>query len=248
MLATGVTSSVRFMTPATLAGALVGRDSEMALLTGLIKEAGRGRGGSVLIEGEPGIGKSALMRAAIAQAPEAGCEVFWGAGDELSQELPLLPFLDGLRVREASASSRRGMIVRLLRGEVIADRADVPAVLAEQLLALVAEQCSARPTVLVIDDLQWADQATVALWGRLARSAGQTPLLLVGMMRPVPQRGDVLALRRAADDTVRLQLAELSRSATADLVAALAGGVPDDNLLQLAGGAAGNPLYLTELV
>jgi hypothetical protein len=63
--------------------------------------------------------------------------VFWGAGDELSQELPLLPFLDVLRVREASASSRRTMIVRLLRGEVIADRADVPAVLAEQLLALV---------------------------------------------------------------------------------------------------------------
>src|SRR6516225_4030741 len=248
MLATGVTSSVRFMTPVTLAGALVGRDDELALLAGLAREAARGRGSSVLIEGEPGIGKSALVREVAAGALEAGCEVFWGAGDELSQELPLLPFLDGLRVREASASSRRNMIVRLLRGEVIADRADVPAVLAEQLLALVAEQCSARPAVLVIDDLQWADQATVALWGRLARSAGQMPLLLIGMMRPVPQRRDVLALRHAADDGVGLQLAGLSRSATADLVAALAGGAPDDNLLQLAEGAAGNPLYLTELV
>ena len=83
------------MPPVTPAGALVGRDSEMALLTRLIKEVARGRGGSVLIEGEPGIGKSALVRAAVAEAPEAGCQVFWGAGDELGQALPLLPFLDG---------------------------------------------------------------------------------------------------------------------------------------------------------
>ena len=74
----------------TPAGALVGRDSEMTLLTGLIKELARGRGGSVLIEGEPGIGKSALVRAAAAEASEAGCEVFWGAGDELGQALPSL--------------------------------------------------------------------------------------------------------------------------------------------------------------
>ena len=127
--------------------ALIGRERELALLAGLVRRAAHGRGGSVLIEGEPGIGKSALVREAAAGALEAGCEVFWGAGDELSQELPLLPFLDGLRVREASASSRRNVIVRLLRGEDIADRADVPAVLAEQLLALVAEQCSARPAL-----------------------------------------------------------------------------------------------------
>jgi DNA-binding CsgD family transcriptional regulator len=237
------------MPPGTSADALVGRDSEMATLTGLIREVARGRGSSVLIEGEPGIGKSALMRAAVAKAPETGCQVFWGAGDELGQALPLLPFLDGLRVREASANPRRTTIVRLLRGEVAADRgADVPAVLAEQLLALVAEQCAVQATILVIDDLQWADQASVTLWGRLARSARQVPLLLVGMMRPAPQRDDLLALRRVVDDAARLQLAELTEAAVADLVAALAGGRPDGNLLRLADGAAGNPLYVTELV
>jgi tetratricopeptide (TPR) repeat protein len=228
---------------------LVGRDSEMALLTGLIMDAARGRGGAVLIEGEPGIGKSALVRAAVAQAPQAGCQVFWGAGDELGQALPLLPFLDGLRVREPSANPRRNAIVRLLRGEAAAGRgADVAAVLAEQLLALVAERCAVRPVVLVVDDLQWADHISVTLWGRLARSARQAPLLLVGMMRPLPQREDLLALRRAAGDAARLQLAGLSGAAVADLVAALAGGRPDGNLLRLADGAAGNPLYLTELV
>ena len=237
------------MPPVAAAGVLVGRDNEMALLTGLIREVARARGSSVLIEGEPGIGKSALVRAAVAKATEAGCQVFWGAGDELGQALPLLPFLDALRVREPAANPRRDTIVRLLRGEVAADRGtDVPAVLAEQLLALVAEQCAVRPAILVVDDLQWADQASVALWGRLARSARQVPLLLIGMMRPVPLRDDLLVLRRVADETTRLQLTGLTEAAVAELIAALVGAQPDGTLLRLAGGAAGNPLYVTELV
>ena len=230
------------MHPVIPTGALIGRDSEMALLAELMKEAARGRGGAVLIEGEPGIGKSALVRAAVAGAPEAGCEVFWGAGDELGQTLPLLPFLDALRVREPSANPRRKAIVGLLRGEVVADRGtDVPAVLAEQLLALVAEQCAARPTILVVDDLQWADQASISLWARLARSARQVPLLLIGMMRPVSQQDNLLALRRMVDDDARLQLGGLPAAAVADLVASLAGGEPDGGLQRLADGAAGQP-------
>jgi DNA-binding CsgD family transcriptional regulator/tetratricopeptide (TPR) repeat protein len=237
------------MSPVSAAAVLVGRDNELALLDGLLREAARGRGGAVLIEGEPGIGKSALVHAAVSAAPDAGCQTFWGAGDELGTALPLLPFLDALQVREPSVNARRNTIVGLLRGEIAADRgADVPATLAEQLLALVAEESAVRPVVLVIDDLQWADPASVTLWGRLARTAREAPLLLIGAARPVPHRDDLLALHRLAGDDGRIQLTGLAEPEVADLVAVLAGGRPDGSLLRLAGGAAGNPLYLTELV
>ena len=218
------------------------------MLVRLVMEVAAGRGHAVLIEGEPGIGKSTLVRAALTEAG-TGCQVFWGAGDELGQALPLLPVIEGLRVRESSANSRRNTIVRLLRGEMAADRGtDITAALVEQLLALVAEECATQPTILVLDDLQWADQASVTMWGRLAKTVRQAPLLLVGMMRPVPRRDDLLALRRAATDARRVRLTRLNDGAVAELVTCLIGGKPDDKLLRLADGAAGNPRYVIELV
>ena len=250
------------MHPVTPSGVLAGRVDELALLDGLLRELARGSGNAVLIEGEPGIGKTALVRAALSAAAlgfhasqgarlgSAGSrQVFWGSGDELGQELPLLPFLDALEVRAASANARRTTIAGLLRGEVATDRgADVPALLAEQLIALTIDETATRPVVLVIDDLHWADAPSVKLWGRLARTAHQVPLLLIGVARPVPQRDDLFALRRVVDDEHRLQLGSLSQPAVAELVSTLAGGKPDHGLLKLAAGAAGNPLYLTEML
>src|ERR1700678_1582107 len=153
----------------------------MALLDGLLRDLARGGGNALLIEGEPGIGKTALVRAALAAAapgfqahaaahhgPAVSCQVFWGAGDELGRELPLHPFLDALQVRAPLANARRAAIAGLLRGEGATDRGgDVPALIAEQLIALTMDETAARPAALVIDDLQWADPASVRLWGRL---------------------------------------------------------------------------------
>src|ERR1700722_11219803 len=205
-------------------GLLIGRDDELAALMGYVGEVRGGQGGrAVLIEGEPGIGKSSLVRAACAEAIGLGCQVFWGAGDELGQTFPLLPFLDGLRVRESIPDKQRETILALLRGETASGRGEgLPAALTEQLIVLVDELCATLPAVLVIDDLQWADHASVSLWERLARSGRHRPLLLVGMMRPVPQQEDLLALRAHADLAARVQLDALDEDAVVELVTALA--------------------------
>lgn len=235
--------------PGAPPGLLFGRDSELALLGRLVRGIAAGQGGMVFVEGEPGIGKSALVQAALGAEAAAGCQVFWGTGSELDEALPLRPLLDALQVRESAGNPRRETIARHLRGEIGADHgADGPALLAEQLLALVAEESAARPTILVIDDLQWADQASIGLLARLAGSAPQLPLLLVVILRPVPQREDLLALRRTVGDVSRLPLTGLAATAVTELIGSLAGGMPDDRLTELADDAAGNPLYLTELV
>jgi tetratricopeptide (TPR) repeat protein len=228
---------------------LTGRDGELAILAGLVKAVAAGHGSAVLVEGEPGIGKSVLVRTALAGAADEGCQVSWGTCDELDQVLPLQPLLDGLHVREPSRNPRRAAIVRILRGEVTgAPGIDASAVLAEQLLALIAEHCAAQPAILVVDDLQWADQATITLWARLARSARQMRLLLIGMTRPVPKREEVQSLRRAVADATRIRLTGLTAAEVSELMAGLVGGEPDGHLRRLAEGAAGNPLYVTELV
>ena len=235
-------------------GPFVGRTGELSVLSGLVRGVADGHGGAAFIEGEPGIGKSALVRKGLAGTAALGCQVFWGTASELDEALPLQPALDALRVRgvprglRGEGDPRREAIARFLRGESTAERGmDGTALLTEQLLALVVEEC-ARPVILVIDDLQWADRASLRLLAKLVGVAVDLPLLLVTMARPVPHRDEIVKLRHAAPGAVRLSLSGLGEADTAELVEALAGGAPDDELLSRAGDAAGNPLYLTELI
>ena len=222
------------------------------MLVRRMTEVAAGHGSSVLIEGEPGIGKSTLVRAAaLAQA--------WPITVKCSGE-PVMNWgshyhccLWCRRITGAGAFCKSPSRIQS-SGSC---GANSPPIAARTCLLrwrsscwrLSQSQLPARlPTSLVISiDLQWADQASITVWGRLARSVHQMPLLLVGMMRPVPQQEDLLALRRAVGDAA-LHLTGLTEAAVAKLVAFLAGGRPDNNLLRLAGGAAGNPLYITELV
>ncbi|GAB1513497.1 LuxR family transcriptional regulator [Actinophytocola sp. KF-1] len=221
---------------------LVGRETELACLQAMADAAATGQGAAALIEGEPGIGKSALARAATNFAAGRGCHVLWAAADELGQALPLRPLLDACR---HLATPRLTAIRTLLRGEFTGDL-DPVAAASEHLLTLVAELCDATPVILVVDDLQWADQATIQVWSRLARTAQHKPLLAIGITRPTPERGELLPVRRAAGKVLRL--AGLRDDDVRDLLAGLTGGRPGESLRHVAADASGNPLYLTELV
>ncbi|MGH3878746.1 MAG: helix-turn-helix transcriptional regulator [Actinophytocola sp.] len=227
------------------ATALVGRDAELARLYEWIVDLGAGTGRALLIEGEPGIGKSSLARAAITFAEQRGFQGFWAEGDELGQALPLQPLLDALRDREGEP--RLETILRLLRGE-LTSAADPTVAASEQMITLISELCSAAPTVLVVDDLQWADVATISVWEWLARTVDRVDLLLIGVVRPIPHRDELLAVRRVVAENRVISLGGLPGKAIADLVTTISDGKPGEELLRLADDAAGNPLYVTELM
>jgi len=226
------------------APSLIGRQRHLDRTREWIAALAAGRGRAVLVEGEPGIGKSSLMRAVADDAKTAGCQVFWASCDELSQAFPLLPLLDALESDRGSAE-----IAELLRTDSSPGNAvDQVAAATERLLSLVDELCTGAPVLLVVDDLQWADPATVQTLGRLVRTVHQLPLLVAGVMRPVPIREDLKALSRSVKPADRQRLHSLSEAEVARLVETAAGGRPGPRLLRLAAGAAGNPLYVTELV
>jgi DNA-binding CsgD family transcriptional regulator/tetratricopeptide (TPR) repeat protein len=227
----------------------IGRRQQLDSMRSWVNDLISGEGHAVMVEGEPGIGKSSLIRVATSQVMAAGGRVFWANCDELSQAFPLLPLLDTLDEHKVLGRHRRSRIADLLRADASpGNRVDLVAAATEQLLAMVDELCSVAPVMLVVDDLQWADPATVQTLSRLARSVGQLPLLLVGVNRPVPFREDLVALRRTLPPESVLALPNLSNSEVTEFVESMVRATPGDRLLSLATGAAGNPLYLTELI
>jgi DNA-binding CsgD family transcriptional regulator/tetratricopeptide (TPR) repeat protein len=230
----------------------VGRTQELAILRAATDALGRGEGAAVWVEGEPGIGKSSLVAEAVALARDPGWDIEWGMADQLTKRLPLRVMLDCLQVRPGSPDPRRARAADLLRsrrpGLFAGGDASVSGV--EVLVTLVDELCAAAPTVIVVDDLQWADEASLVVWHQLAASIGQSRLLLIGTCRPTPRRQDVQQVRAAV---VRrggavVTLGPLPETDVTALVTAMAGAPPADGLRALTAQAAGNPLYVRELM
>jgi AAA ATPase domain len=171
-------------------GSLVGRDLELSSFDGLVAGVLSGRGGVVWVEGEPGIGKSALVGAMVGRASGAGCVTLVGRGDEAGQIFPLRLMSDCLHGVAAAGGSESGAAGSVLssRLELFDPNAADPVWAAgERMLAVVDRLCADRPVVLVAEDLQWADEWSLGLWTRLARSVDQIPLLLVGTSRPLAE-------------------------------------------------------------
>src|SRR4029077_9953049 len=120
----------------------------------------------------------------------------------------------------------------------------------ELLVGLVDELSTAAPAVIVLDDLQWAGDASLIVWHQLAASLRQLRLLLIGTCRPAPRRPEVQELRAAVirHGGAVVTLGPLTEIDVTALVTAMLGSPPGDTLRQLTAQAAGNPLYVRELV
>jgi AAA ATPase domain len=214
------------------AGRLIGRWAERGRLADLTTALAAGRGGVLLVEGEVGMGKSVLLREACAAAAGRGCTVLWAACDEAGRRFALEPLL------QLSVSPQAGAEL---------EAAD-PVAAAAELVASVDELCATGPVLLAVDDLQWADAVTAAVWHRLVHVVPTRPLLLLGATRQIRECDDLRGLRRATGRSSVLRLGPLSGSAGTELVRTLAGGRPGPGLRELADGVGGNPLRLTTLV
>jgi DNA-binding SARP family transcriptional activator/tetratricopeptide (TPR) repeat protein len=226
----------------------VGREAGTRTLRAAVRKVCDGAGGSIWIEGEPGIGKSALLAHALAETP--GCQLAWASADELGQRFPLRVVLDCLDVTAHSADPRRAELAKAARrSENIAGSEPVPAAV-EGALALVEELCEEGPLILVADELQWADPASLLVWQRLSRATRRLPLLLIGACRPVPRRHELEVLRAALPEcgTDTLVLEPLSDVDVHDLITGLTGSAPTPALLGFGLSSAGNPLYVKEIV
>ncbi|MHA0286346.1 AAA family ATPase [Mycobacterium sp. C3-094] len=144
---------------------LTGREREHDRLAALQARARAGQGGAVLVCGESGAGKTTFVEQFVARV-NAHTRVLWGACDPLTTPRPLGPLHDV--AHELGAATRR----QLADGQQPYD-----------IFASVFDDLRETPAILVIDDLQWADHATLDLFRFLLRRASHSSLLIIGILR-----------------------------------------------------------------
>ncbi len=240
----------------------VGREQELSALRTALGDVLGGKGTAVWVEGEPGIGKSALLATGLADAADRGCEVLWHAGDEIGRRFPLSTVLASLDVDSLSPDPRRAEFATGLPGREVDPaypwQSEDPVLVAvdrliglvDRVVGFVDELCAAGPVVLVLEDLQWGDDASLLVWHRLAKATRHLPLLLVGSCRPHPRRAELDPLRTMVSmgGGELLRLDPMDHGTWIELVRRLLGTEPGPELLATADCAGGNPRYLEEIV
>lgn len=230
---------------------LVGRERELAALGGLVAELAAGQGGLSWVEGEPGIGKSALLDVVASDIAARGVRLLRASGDELLEPFPLRLMADCLGVSSRSTDPALSEVAALLRGGMTVPGTLDPVLAAgERMLELIDRWATSAPLVLIVENLQWADEPSLLLWNRLIRVVDQIPLLLIGSCRPVPRRATVSRLRAAVPerDGLAIDLGPLEPHDLARVCAQVISGAPGPRLSTELARTGGNPLYVRELV
>ena len=241
---------------------LVGRAAELASLEQSLEALGGGGSGAVVLVGEPGIGKTRLLRELAARAERCGYLVLSGSASELERDLPFSVFVDAL---DEYVEGLQPSQLSRLDEDVQAELAHIfPSLLGlgndrqvalqheryrshRAVRALLERLAAEEPLVLVLDDLQWADGASVELLGALLRRPPSADVLLAVALRPrhLSERLAV-ALERAhrAGAATRLELGSLSAAESRELLGETVGDA-DASVLYTESG--GNPFYLEQL-
>lgn len=219
-----------------------GRADELAALEWLLDGLADGSGRVLALEGEAGIGKTHLVDALEARAEASGALVLRGGADEIEQDRPgriLLALTERLEVP----------LGPLLGNFDPHERARGFAVV-EAVVDAVENAAAHRPVVVVAEDLHWGDDLSLRAVAMLARRVQPLPVALAITARPSPRP----ALLDRVLDAVRgsngraLRLTSLDATAVGSLVAWVTGAAPGPGLTTRVGGAAGNPLFVIELL
>lgn len=241
---------------------LTGREGELAALRAALDALAGGGAWVLTVVGEAGIGKSRLLGALAEQAAAREIRVLAGRGAELERDVPFGPWVDALDEALGRSSDR---LRRALGPEVVAELgavfascagpgevhdAGVPAErhrLHQAARAAVDVLAAAGPVAIVLDDVHWADPASLELVAHLVRRPPRRPHLLVLALRPgevATGLRDVLREADRAGTSTHLELGPLDR----DAAAALLTGVRDPDLAtRLLDESGGNPFLLGEL-
>jgi class 3 adenylate cyclase/tetratricopeptide (TPR) repeat protein len=266
--ASGATEPGR-LPPPTLGrrtGRFVGRHAALAALDAAFGQLGRQR--LVAVSGEPGIGKTALVGHWAEKAYSDGATVLVGSAPPegvapyqpfIEAIRPLLRLDPAIRPRGAGAANLARLMPELSGASTGPPLLDDPNteryVINEAFVELLAAAAGRHPRLVVIlDDLHWADEASLVLLGHLLRHTQDLPVLVVGTYRDTDldrrhPLADLLRDQRRARRADRLDLAGLDAGEVAALVASVAGAsAPDSALEVIVSETEGNPFFVEEIV